>query len=91
MEGPIFGGAYIRREVCVSKSANLILGGKFASLKIDWASLFLGRRFTVFLCFTLYSRRISKYKLEFGGLIFEGLIFGILRYMTYRLIKFRNV
>ena len=31
LEGPIFGGAYIRREVCVSKSARLILGGKFAS------------------------------------------------------------
>ena len=30
-EGLIFGGAYIRREVCVSKSARLILGGKFAS------------------------------------------------------------
>ena len=31
LEGLIFGGAYIRREVCVSKSARLILGGKFAS------------------------------------------------------------
>ena len=27
----IFGGAYIRREALVSKSARLILGGKFAS------------------------------------------------------------
>ena len=27
----MLGGAYIRREVCVSKSARLILGGKFAS------------------------------------------------------------
>ena len=25
------GGAYIRREICVSKSARLILGGKFLS------------------------------------------------------------
>ena len=33
LEGPIFGGAYIRREleVCVSKSARLILGENFAS------------------------------------------------------------
>ena len=30
-EGLIFGGPYKRREVCVSKSARLILGGKFAS------------------------------------------------------------
>ena len=30
-EGLIFGGAYIRRELCVSKSVRLILGGKFAS------------------------------------------------------------
>ena len=29
--GLIFGGAYIRKELCVSKSARLILGGKFAS------------------------------------------------------------
>ena len=28
----MFGGDYIQREVCVSKSARLILGGKFASL-----------------------------------------------------------
>ena len=28
--------------------------------KIDWASLILGRKFTVFLCFTLYLRAISK-------------------------------
>ena len=27
----IFGGSYIRREICVSKSVRLILGGKFAS------------------------------------------------------------
>ena len=27
----ISGGAYIRREICVSKSARLILGRKFAS------------------------------------------------------------
>ena len=31
LEGPIFGGANKRREVCISKSARLILGGKFAS------------------------------------------------------------
>ena len=40
-------------------------------LKIDWASLILGRKFTVFLCFTLYLSVISKYKPP-GGLIFGG-------------------
>ena len=29
--------------------------------KIDWASLILGRKFTVFLCFALYLMAISKY------------------------------
>ena len=34
-------------------------------------SFILGRKFTVFLCFTLYLRAISKYKPP-GGLIFGG-------------------
>ena len=41
--------------------------------KINWANLILGRKFTVFLCFTLYFRTISKYKPP-GGLIFGGAI-----------------
>ena len=40
-------------------------------LKIDWANLILGRKFIVFLCFTLYLRAISKYK-PLGGLYLEG-------------------
>ena len=40
-------------------------------LKIDWASLLLGSKFTDFLCFTLYLRAISKYKPP-GGLYLEG-------------------
>ena len=40
-------------------------------LKIDWASLPLGRKLTVFLCFTLYLTEISKYKPP-GGLYLEG-------------------
>ena len=40
-------------------------------LKIDWASLIFERKFTVFLCFTLYLRAISKYKPP-GELILEG-------------------
>ena len=36
-EGPIFGGAYLRREICISK--------------IDWASLIVGGKFTIFALF----------------------------------------
>ena len=39
--------------------------------KIDWASLIVGSKFTVSLCFTLYLRAISKYKPP-GGLYLEG-------------------
>ena len=56
--------------------------------KIDWASLILGRKFTVSLCFALYLMAISKYiwrgDLTEGFLRYEfglgggggGLIFG---------------
>ena len=57
--------------------------------KIDWASLIVERKFTVFaLFYTLYFRAISKYKppggdltegflrYEFEGLYLEGLIHG---------------
>ena len=47
-------------------------GGKFA-FQNDWASLIPGRKFTVFVCFTLYLRAISKYKPP-GRLIFGGAI-----------------
>ena len=54
-------------------------GEKFA-LKIDWTNLILGKKFTVFLCFTLYLRAISKYKAR-GGYIWRGdLTEGFLRY-----------
>ena len=39
--------------------------------KIDWASLTVGRKFTVFAKFTLYLRAISKDKHP-GGLYLEG-------------------
>ena len=35
--------------------------------KVDWVSLILGRKFTVFLCFTSYLRAISKYKPQEAG------------------------
>ena len=54
----MFGEAYVQREM---------------RLKSDWASLLLGRKFTVFLCFTLYLTEISKYNTP-GRLIFGGAI-----------------
>ena len=93
MEGLLFEGAYLWREICVSKSIGL-------ALHMEGNLPFL-------LCFTLYFRAISKnsppppgwayiwrgdltegfLSYEFGGLIFGGAyiwrgfhIFGILRY-----------
>ena len=39
--------------------------------KIDWASPIVARKFTVFVCFTLYLRAISKKKPP-GSLYLEG-------------------
>ena len=60
MDGLIFGGTYLRREICVSKSIGL-------ALQMEGNLPFL-------LCFTLYFRAISNYK--GGGLIFGGAIYG---------------
>ena len=50
--------------------------------KISWVSLIFGKKFTVFLCFTLYYRTITKYKLPWGAYIilvgrFNGRFFGL--------------
>ena len=63
--------------------------------KIDWASLILGRKFTVFLCFTQYLRAISKYKPPKGAYIWRGdLTEGFLGYefggLIYGGAYFRN-
>ena len=63
-KGLIFGGAYIRRGL--STEGNL-------RFKTDWASLIVGRKFTVFALFYFALRAISKYKPP-GGLIFGGAI-----------------
>ena len=57
MEGLIFGGAYLRREICVSKSTGL-------ELKLEVNLPFLH-------CFTLYLRTIFRVQAP-GGLIFVG-------------------
>ena len=55
--------------------------------KIDWASLILGRKFTVSLCFTLYLRAISKYRPRGGAYIWrDDLTEGFLRCEFGRLI-----
>ena len=59
LEGLIFGGAYLRREICVSKPIGL-------DLKLDVNLPFL-------LCFTLYLRAIFQVQAP-GGLIFGGAI-----------------
>ena len=57
MEGLIFGGAYLWREIGVSQSIGLALQ--------------LEGNLPVLLCFTLYLRAISKYKPP-GGLYLKG-------------------
>ena len=56
LEGLIFGGAYLRKEICVSKSIGLAL----------WLEVNL----PFLLCFTLYLRAIFQVQAP-GGLIFE--------------------
>ena len=68
MRGFFFGGAYIRRGL--STEGNL-------RFKIDWASLVVGRKFTVFALF--YFVFEGDFQLQAlggggGGLIFGGAI-----------------
>ena len=59
LEGLIFEGAYLRREICVSKSIGLAL-----QLEVNLPFL---------LCFTLYLKAIFQVQAA-GGLIFGGAI-----------------
>ena len=60
LEGLIFGGAYLRRDICVSQSIGL--------------ALYLEVNLPFLLCFTLYLRAISQVQAP-GGLIFGGAYF----------------
>ena len=80
--------------------------GKFA-FQNDWASLMVGRKFTVFALFNFVKLRAISYRgvltegflrYVFGGLIFGGadtweggLIFGMLRYVQTDLSTANNV
>ena len=56
-EGLIFGGAYLRREICVSKS---IVPALFLEVNLQFQ-----------LCFTLYLRAIVQVQAPGGGLYLE--------------------
>ena len=58
MEGLIYGGAYLRREICVSKSIGLAL-----QLEVNLPFL---------LCFTLYLRAIFQVQASGGAYIWRG-------------------
>ena len=74
-KGP-FWGAYFWRDLY---SEGLIYGGKLR-FKIDWASLIVGRKFTVFPLFYFVFEGNFQVQPLGGGLYLEGLIFGILRW-----------
>ena len=57
LEGLIFGGAYVRREICFSKSIELACSGR--------------EIYHFLLCFTMYTRANSNYKPP-RGLYSEG-------------------
>ena len=61
-EGLIFGRAYIQRGLSIEGNLHF---------KIDWASLIVGRKFTVFALFYFVFEGNSKYKPP-GGLYLEG-------------------
>ena len=67
LEGLIFGGAYLQREICISKSIGLAL-----QLEVNLPLL---------LCFTLYLRAIFQVQAP-GGLIFGGAIERRVFYVT---------
>ena len=87
MEGLIFGGVYLRREICVSKSIELVL---YLEVNLLCFTLYLRGTFQVqaprglifggrfnggFFALPVLGAYIWR------GLYMEGLIFGILRYL----------
>ena len=54
--------------------------------KLDWASLIVGSKFTVFAhCFTLYLRAIFQVQAS-GGLYLEGLIHGGAYFRNFKVL-----
>ena len=91
LEGLIFGGAYVRREICVSKSIGLAGNGKEISYHFGFVLLCIrGQIPTTSPAEDLYSEGRFKrgfFALRFWGayiwrgLHMEGFIFEILRYI----------
>ena len=75
MEGPIFGGAYIRREICVIKSVGLDCSGK-KIYHFRFLLLCIRAKFQVQAPRGAYIRRGDLtggfLRYDFGGLIFGG-------------------
>ena len=75
MEGLIFGGVYVRREICVSKSIGLACRGKEITIFALFYFVFEGK-FQVQVPRGAYIRRGDLtegfLRYEFGGLIFGG-------------------
>ena len=75
MEGLLFGGAYLRREICVSKSTGLASGGMKFTVFSLFCFVFEGN-FQVQAPGGAYIRRGDLtegfLRYEFGGLIFGG-------------------
>ena len=90
MEGFIFGRAYVRREICVSKLIGLAYSWKEFTIFALFCSVFEGN-FQVQVPGSLYlegrlnggvfALRVWEPYI-WRGLYMEGLIFGILRYVT---------
>ena len=59
-----FGGAYVRRGFSMKRNRRF---------KIDWASLIVGRKFTIFALFYFVFEGNFQVQVP-GGLIFEGAI-----------------
>ena len=84
----------IRQRQQLRRTSNDLCTERNLRLKIDWASHILFLKFTVFLCFTLYLRTISKYKPPGAYIWRDDLTEGFLRYEFWGLIfggtYFRN-
>ena len=96
MEGLIFGGAFVRREICVSKSIKLACSGRKFTIFALFCFVFEGK-FQVQAPPGAYIRRgdctEGFLRYDFGGayiwrgLYMEGLIFGISRYLKDKLFR----
>ena len=78
LEGPIFGGAYVRREICVSKLIGLACSGKEITIFVLFYFVF-ERKFQVQAPRGAYIRKGDLTEgflcYDIGGLIFGGAYF----------------